>query len=256
VNSATITGTGFTIVAQSFPVTLNPTQSVTLQVQFDLTATGTASGQIAISSNSTTGGTALVPLGGTGTAANPQLTINAGSLSFGSVAVNTATMQTLTLTSTGTSPVTVNTAAITGAGFNIVGGGFPVTLNPTQTLTLQLQFEPTTAGALTAQITISSNSTSGSTAVVALSGTGTAVAHEVDLSWDAPASSPDPVAGYNIYRATGTGSLVLINSSPDSTVAYVDSTVVSGATYSYEVKSVDASGVESIASNPITVTIP
>jgi hypothetical protein len=256
VNSAAITGAGFTIVAGTFPVTLNPNQSVTLQVQFDPTATGTSNGQITISSNSTTGGTALVALGGTGTAANPQLTISAGSVSFGSVAMNTATTQSLTLTSTGTTPVTVNSAAITGAGFTIIGGSFPITLNPTQTLTLQLQFEPTTAGALTGQITISSNSTSGSTAVVALSGTGTAVAHEVDLSWDAPASSPDPVAGYNIYRATGSGSFVLINSSPDSTVVYVDSTVVSGATYSYEVKSVDSSGVESVPSNQITVTIP
>jgi hypothetical protein len=237
-------------------VTLNPTQSLTLQVQFDPTAAGAASGQITISSNSTTGSTALVALSGTGTAANPQLTVSATSVSFGSVAVNTATTQTLTLTSTGTTPVTVNSAAITGAGFSIIGGSFPVTLNPTQTLTLQLQFDPTTAGALTGQITISSNSTTGSTAVVALSGTGTAVSHEVDLSWDAPTSSPDPVAGYNIYRATGTGSLVLINSSPDTAVVYADSTVVSGATYSYVVKSVDLSGVESTPSNEITVTIP
>jgi hypothetical protein len=229
---------------------------LTLQVQFDPTTAGTASGQITISSNSTTGGTALLALSGTGTAANPQLTISAGNLSFGSVAVNTATTQTLTLTSTGTSPVTVNSATTSGAGFTIVGGSFPVTLNPTQTVTLQLQFKPTTAGALTGQITISSNSTSGSTAVVALSGTGTAVSHEVDLSWDAPANSPDPVAGYNIYRATGTGSLVLINSSPDSAVVYVDSAVVSGATYSYVVKSVDLGGVESVPSNQITVTIP
>jgi fibronectin type 3 domain-containing protein len=137
-----------------------------------------------------------------------------------------------------------------------VGGSFPVTLNPTQTLTLQLQFEPATAGALTGQITISSNSTSESSAVVTLSGTGTAAAHEVNLSWDAPASSPDPVAGYNIYRATGTGSFVLINLSPVSATAYVDSTVVSGTTYSYEVMSVDSSGVQSVASNQITVTIP
>jgi fibronectin type 3 domain-containing protein len=150
----------------------------------------------------------------------------------------------------------VNSAAITGAGFTIVGGSFPVTLNPTQTLTLQLQFKPTTTGALTGQLTISSNSISGGTAVVALSGTGTAAAHEVDLSWNAPSSSPDPVAGYNIYRATGSGALALLNSSPDSAVGYVDSTVVSGTTYSYLVKSVDSSGVQSVASNEITVTIP
>jgi fibronectin type 3 domain-containing protein len=131
-----------------------------------------------------------------------------------------------------------------------------VTLNPNQALTLQLQFDPTSAGAVTGQLTISSNSLSGSTAVVALAGTGTSVAHEVDLSWNAPTSSPDPVVGYNVYRLTGSGSFVLINSSPDSSIVYVDSNVVSGTTYSYVVKSVDSSGVESVASNEITVTIP
>jgi Abnormal spindle-like microcephaly-assoc'd, ASPM-SPD-2-Hydin len=256
VSSAAISGAGFTIVAQTFPVTLNPTQSVTIQIQFRPTAAGAASGQITINSNSTTGGTALVALGGTGTTGNPQLTIGGASVNFGSVAVNTPTTQTLTLSSSGTTAVTVNSAAITGAGFAIVGGSFPVTLNPGQTLTLQLQFTPTTAGALSGQIMISSNSVSGNTAVVTLSGTGTAVAHEVDLSWDAPVSSPDPVAGYNIYRATGGGSLVLINASPNVAVVYVDSTVASGTNYSYLVKSVDSSGVESVPSNQITVTIP
>jgi fibronectin type 3 domain-containing protein len=50
---------------------------------------------------------------------------------------------------------------------------------------------------------------------------------------------------------------MLINSSPDTSVVYVDSTVVAGTTYSYEVKSVDYSGIESVAaSNEVTVTIP
>jgi len=129
-------------------------------------------------------------------------------------------------------------------------------LNPNQTLTLKLQFEPTTAGALTGQLSISSNSTSGSTATVSLMGTGTAVAHQVDLTWNAPSGSPDPVAGYNIYRAIGSGSFTRINSSPDSAVDYVDTTVVSGATYSYQVTSADASGRESVPTSPVTVTIP
>jgi hypothetical protein len=256
VSSAAITGAGFTIVAASFPVTLNPTQSVTLQVQFDPTATGTASGQIAITSNSSKGSTASVALSGTGTAANPQLTVSAGSLSFGSVTVNTATTQSLTLTSTGTTPVTANSATITGAGFTIIGASFPTTLNPNQTATLKLQFEPTTAGALTGQLSISSNSTTGGTATVSLTGTGTAVAHQVDLTWDAPSGSSDPVAGYNIYRATDSGSFTRMNSSPDTAVSYVDSTVVSGTTYSYQVTSSDPSGAESVPTSPVTVTIP
>jgi fibronectin type 3 domain-containing protein len=150
----------------------------------------------------------------------------------------------------------VNAASITGSGFTLVGGSFPVTLNPNQSTTLQVQFKPTAAGSVTGSLTISSNSTSGSTAAVSLSGTGTATPHEVDLSWTAPGSSADPVVGYNVYRSTGGGADQLINASVLTATSYVEGTVVSGSTCSYTVKSVDSSGVESVASNPITVTIP
>jgi hypothetical protein len=261
ISSGAITGAGFTIVAQTSPVTLNPGQSLTLQVQFDPTAAGAVTGQLTISSNSTTGNMALVALSGTGTASsspqsNPQVTIGAASLNFGSVTANTATTQTLMLTSTGTSPVTINSASISGADFTTVGGSFPVTLNPGQALTVQVQFYPTTAGVATGQLTINSNSTTGSTATVALSGTGAAAAHQVALNWIAPVSSPDPVAGYNVYRATGSGAFVRISSSPDLTVGYTDTGVTSGTAYSYQVTSVDLSGVESVPSNQVTVTVP
>lgn len=256
VNSTSITGAGFSIVAQSIPVTLDPSQSVTLQIQFDPTATGSVNGQVTISSNSITGGIASVALSGIGAAASPQLTISSGSLSFGNVTVSSATRQSLTLTSTGASPVTVNSVAITGDGFSVIGGSFPITLNPSQSMSLQVQFSPAATGAVGGQMTISSNSTNGSTAFIALSGTGTTVAHAVDLSWDAPASSSDPVAGYNIYRSVASGSFGLINLSLDPATVYVDNAVVSGTSYNYVVKSVDSSGVESIASNQITVTIP
>ena len=69
-------------------------------------------------------------------------------------------------------------------------------------------------------------------------------------------TSTDPVAGYNIYRSTGSGAFEAVNSSPDARTTYVDSAVVSGTTYNYMVKSVDSKGVESTPSNQITVTIP
>jgi hypothetical protein len=172
------------------------------------------------------------------------------------VTVNTSTTQSVKLNSTGSSAVTVNSASITNASFKIVAGTLPVTLSPSQSLTLQVQFLPTTTGTVSGQLTISSNSTTGSTSTVALSGAGAAVAHESNLSWIAPSSSPDPVAGYHIYRSTGSGSFALLNSSIDTQTTYVDSTVVSGATYNYIVKSIDSSGVESIASNQSTVTVP
>jgi Abnormal spindle-like microcephaly-assoc'd, ASPM-SPD-2-Hydin len=197
-----------------------------------------------------------VALNGTGVAANPQLTVSTTSLSFGSMTVKTSTTQSVTLTSSGTSPITISAASITGAGFTLVGASFPLTLNPQQTATLKVQFLPTAAGSVTGQLTISNNSTSGSSAVVALSGTGTAIAHSVNLSWSAPASSTDPVAGYNIYRSLSGGALQLLNSTPVTGVTYVDSSVVSGSTYAYTAESVDANGEQSVPSNQIEVTVP
>jgi fibronectin type 3 domain-containing protein len=100
------------------------------------------------------------------------------------------------------------------------------------------------------------NSSSNGTVVISLTGTGETVAHYVDLSWQAPGSSADPVAGYNIYRSTGGSAYQVLNSSPDVQTTYTDNNVVSGQVYDYTVKSVDSSGVESSASNQAAATIP
>jgi Domain of unknown function (DUF4082)/Abnormal spindle-like microcephaly-assoc'd, ASPM-SPD-2-Hydin len=255
VSSASVSGAEFSLVAGTFPITLNSGQSVTLQVQFKPTAAGGATGSFAISSNSAISGNAVVSLSGTGTTGNPALTLSTKSLSFGNEAVNSAATLPITLTSSGTSPLTVNSASISGSGFSTVGGSFPVTLNPNQTTAIQVQFKPTAAGSATGNLTIATNST-GAAAVVSLSGTGTSVTHQVDLSWSAPSSSPDPVAGYHVYRAIGNGAAQLLNSSINTQVAYTDATVLSGTAYNYTVKSVDSGGVESVASNVFAVTIP
>ncbi len=187
---------------------------------------------------------------------NATLHIDSTSVPFGDVNVSTPVTQSVVATSTGSAPVTINGAAVTGTGFSLQGSSFPVTLNPGQTVTLYVQFDPSVAGAATGQLTINSNSST-SVPAVTLSGTGAAGSHEVDLNWDPPSSSPDPVAGYNVYRAnSGSSTYQLLNSSAETTTNFVDTTVVSGGTYNYVVKSVDASGVESAGSNLAAATVP
>ncbi len=256
INSAALSGTGFTMSGAACPATLNPGQSLSLQVSFAPTVTGAVSGTITVSSNSTNGGTATVALSGTGAnSSNPVLSLSSASLSFGNDPVGTATNQSLTLTSTGTSAVTVSGASITGAGFTFSGATFPVTLNPNIAITIRVQFDPAATGAASGKLTFTSNSSSGASSVVNLSGNGTAIQHQVTLSWSAPANSPMPVTDYNVYRATGTSTSYQLLSSSNST-GFLDPNVQANTVYSYYVTSVGETGTESSPSNQVSVTVP
>jgi Abnormal spindle-like microcephaly-assoc'd, ASPM-SPD-2-Hydin len=189
-----------------------------------------------------------------------SLGISTANLAFGNVTVNTSSTLPVVLTSTGTAPVTINSATLNGTGFTMSGATFPVTLNPTLALTLDVSFDPQAAGAVSGQLTVDSNASTNSTATVGISGTGVSAggssSHQVTLNWDAPSSSSDPVVGYDIYRATGGATYELLNSSTDTQTTYIDTNVQANATYVYYVTSVDSSGVQSSSSNMVTTSIP
>jgi hypothetical protein len=352
INSAALSGAGFTVSGMTFPTTLNPGQTAVLSVVFDPTVTGTATGSITISDNASPG-SATISLSGTGqatagvlsgvscttssftgsgsdactvslsaaagssglavslssnnsavtvpasvtvpagatsasftaavsavtstqtaalsasaggvtvsyslqlNAATVTLTLGSTSVSFGDVTVNTTVTQSVSLTSSGTSQLTINSATVTGAGFGISGLTFPLTLNPGQSATLNVTFDPTVTGTATGAVILSTNASSGGTATISLSANGVAKSYTVSLTWSAPTNSTDPVAGYNVYRATGTStSYQLLNTSVDTQTAYTDSNVQNGTSYSYYVESVDAQGNQSIPSNIFTASIP
>ena len=258
-----LTGSAFNVGSQSnIPTTIAAGASYNLYVNFNPTAAGAATGQLTIASDAINGSQLAIDLTGTGTGTAPaaaELNLSATSIPFGTVSLNTPATQMVTLTSSGTAALTINSVAVQGTGFTISGVTTPLTLNPGQTAMLAVQFDPTTAGAATGTVSIASNATNGATMTIALTGTGgtAGTSYAVDLTWDAPVNSTDPVSGYDIYRATGSSStFVLLNSSVNAPTTYADSTVQSGSTYSYYVTSVDAAGVESVPSNTYTVTIP
>jgi hypothetical protein len=186
----------------------------------------------------------------------PQLILQSTSVSFGGVSLNTTATQTVQLTSSGTAPLVIRTIAVTGAGFSAIQGTLPATLQPGQTLTLDIEFDPTVAGAVKGSVTLTTNTAAG-TAAITLTGTGQAASYEVDLSWNAPTNSTDPVADYDIYRAvSGSSAYQLLNSSVDDLTTYADTTVRNGTAYTYYVVSVDASGNQSAPSNLFSATIP
>ncbi|HEX8713103.1 MAG TPA: choice-of-anchor D domain-containing protein, partial [Terracidiphilus sp.] len=274
-NSATMTGAGTDACTVSLSgaagtgglaVSLsNNNSAVTVPASVTVPAGATSAGFTAnisaVSSTQTavltaTAGGVAKTFGITLNAVTAALTLGSNSIAFGNVDLNTPATQSVTLTSSGTAALTISAGSVTGAGFSISGLSLPVTLNPGQTATLYVQFDPTTAGAATGAVTLSSNATPG-TATISLSGTGQTTSYQVDLAWSAPTNSADPVAGYHIYRTTsGSSSYQLLNTSVDASTTYIDTTVQNGTSYSYYVKSVDSSGTESLPSNIFSVNIP
>jgi fibronectin type 3 domain-containing protein len=61
-----VTGSGFAVTPVSLPATLNPGQTMNIALTFDPLAVGAATGQLTVTSNSSTNSTATVGLSGTG----------------------------------------------------------------------------------------------------------------------------------------------------------------------------------------------
>lgn len=187
----------------------------------------------------------------------PLLSINATSIGFGNVILNSPATQSVVLSSTGTTSVTVSSATVTGTGFTVSGPAFPEALAPGQTATLGVQFDPTVLGAAAGVLTVVSTSSVNGIAAIGLGGAGIASSYLVELSWNPPVDSPDLVVGYNVYRAPlGSSNYQLLNSSVDAGTSYDDSAVQNGSSYSYIVESVDQAGVRSLPTSPVSVTIP
>lgn len=182
-----------------------------------------------------------------------QLSVDAKTISFGSVLLNQATTQIVTLSSVGKAAVTVKSISISGTGFSLSSVSLPATLNPGQTLVLTLVYKASVTGSQTGLLTINSNSSTNSTLTINLSAaTG---GHRVELSWNPPAASSDPVSNYKIYRETGSsGGFVKLATTGQPT--YTDTSVQSGTTYHYYVTSVSSAGGESKPSNTFVATIP
>jgi Abnormal spindle-like microcephaly-assoc'd, ASPM-SPD-2-Hydin len=254
ISQATVTGAGFSLSGLALPLTLAPGQSGNFNVQYVPQGAGNVTGAVSILSNAPNS-PATVALSGTAVAASYTISVNPGSLSFGSVNNGSTAAQSFTVTNTGNSNVAISGVTATGAGYSIVSGAGAVTLSPNQSTAVSVQFAPSAGGSASGSATILSNA-SGSNSTVSLSGTGVAptVQHSIALNWGASTTS---VAGYNVYRSSVSGSsYAKMNASPVGGVSYADSSVQSGQTYYYVATSVDASGTESVYSNEVSAIIP
>ncbi len=149
--------------------TLAPSTSCTDQITFTPTQTGTLTASVAVSTSLSTL-PITAPLTGIGIQSHLQITPSA--LNFGSIAIAASANLTLTLSNTGTAPVTNLALTLTG-DYALTTPCTTTTLAPNATCAATITFTPTTLGPRTGTLTIASSDASSPT-VVPLTGNGVA----------------------------------------------------------------------------------
>jgi hypothetical protein len=187
-------------------------------------------------------------------AQNSSVKLSATALSFNGSSGNVSS-QPITITVTGTRPVTVRSISFSNRTFFLPPFTLPITLASGQSYSGQVSANPQS----TPQTGTATIGTDAGTFTVSLSETPTAqqpAAHSVSLTWNAPAGA-DTVDSYEVERAAaGSTQYSVVGSTSGASTSYSDDSVQSGQTYLYEVRAVDDQGDAGSPSNAITLAIP
>ena len=117
---------------------------------------------------------------GGGTSSDATISASAKSLSFGQQQLSKASAsQTLTVTNTGSAQVAIQSVTSSNNSFTTSGPTLPVSIPASQSIQIAVTFEPKTAGTISGNLTLATD-TSSDALSVALSGTGAAA--EVSVS--------------------------------------------------------------------------
>jgi len=262
VTNVTPKGAAFSVSGLNLPITITAGNVAKFTAKFEPATAGMDSGSLSVTSNATAT-PVVIPWSGQALAATIQLTVNPPSLPFGNITVQNSTSSGVKLTNSGDEDVVISSATVSGTGFSGPAES-NLTLAPSQSVTVNVSFDPKSTGSFNGTLTIVSNAPN-SPEKVGLSGTGVGqpsppqppTQPSVKLQWDPSSSTPVPVVGYFVYRGTVSGGPYSpLNGTADASTSYTDSTVASGLTYYYVVTSVDSNNVQSGFSTQVSVAIP
>jgi hypothetical protein len=152
IQSISIDSPAFQLVTGWAPYTLVPTEPARYGINFVPTAPGTFSGHLIVNINGLD--PISIPLFGLAVRTGAAVNVDTSSLTFTQPVGVTSAPQAVTVTNTGTDPVTVTTVAI-DAPFSASGFALPTTLEPGGSFSLQVAETGTVPGTQTSLLTIS-----------------------------------------------------------------------------------------------------
>jgi len=155
---------------------------------------------------------------GSSPATNASISITPSLVSFGDVKIKSETSQTLRLSNTGTTDLAISQATLSGTGFSMSGLSAPQTVAAGTSMNFTVSFQPTTTGAASGSISISSNASS-TPLTVSLTGTG------VTTSTPAISVTPTAVSFGNLTVKTSASQIVKLSNTGTADLAISQATL-------------------------------
>ena len=174
ITGAVFTNAQFRLSNPRLPLTMAPSTSANLELQFAPSVAGVATSTLALNTDNPAI-SAQMTLRGTGTGnsqANGRLEVDPNQLAFGDVIVNQSRALTLTLRNSGTGPLTITTLASNNPVFAVTSPALPLAILSGTPVDIQIRFNPSSANAYNSVLTISSDSITGSDLLLSLTGSG------------------------------------------------------------------------------------
>lgn len=218
INQVSASGAGFSVSGLTAGQTIAAGAQAAFTASFAPSTTGSATGTITIS---TTASDATVSIALSGTGTQPGLSASPASISFGSILVGSSGSSTVTLTNSGTAPVSVSTASASGAGFTV--SGFTAgTVNPGASTSFTVKFAPAAAGSVSGSVSVVSNAP-GSPLTIALSGSGTATQSQLSIN-------PSSIAFNNVNVGSNISQTVTLTNNGNAALN-ITAAAISGSGY-------------------------
>jgi Abnormal spindle-like microcephaly-assoc'd, ASPM-SPD-2-Hydin/Immunoglobulin domain/Immunoglobulin I-set domain len=126
-------------------------------------------------------------------------------LNFGNVPIGAKSLQTLTLTNSGITAVTISQAAVSGSGFSLSAVMNTISLPPGKSQAVQVEFAPKTSGSANGSLLVASDASDPSL-TLGLSGTATPAGPSITTQPANQSIVVGQTATFNVI-ATGTGAL-------------------------------------------------
>ena len=165
---------------------------------------------------------------GTPPAVQTSLTVSSTAVDFGNVTIGSNATKSVTIKNQSTESIVVSSATVNGSAFSMTGATFPTTLAVGSSVTLTLEFAPTTTGSAAGTVVIASNATVAAP-MVNLSGAGVASTSSPTL-----ATSKSSIAFGTVNVGTSATSSITLTNSSSTTDIHVSAANVTGTGYTVQ----------------------